>query len=140
MIVALVLALNVASFGGTDVRPKHQLTVSEAERLVRTIAKHNFPYESRVPGFEIDSCRSKVDPRFEAFHVWNNRVDMLGTIDYYEVNMLTGDVWEDIAFEEEKAPYLRRLQMKLRQRIGLSTKDYLRLRRQGPPHWLAGCI
>lgn len=131
--LAMVLALSAASAGGADNKPARRITPLEAEHLVRIVAEDNFPDEMRAPGLEIDRCKSTTDPRFEDFWVWNDRVDMLGTIDYYEVNLLTGDGWEDILFKEEREPNLRRLQMKLRRRIGLSTKDYLRLRKQGPP-------
>jgi hypothetical protein len=135
-ITSCVFALLAASLVPVIVRAANgprPLTADEARGLVLEA----LPSKSRhLPGFGLDQYQDQNSPQFYFFTA--TRAGTAGgsaVIGNYAVDSLTGDVWSATTeCEEEKAPTLRKLQAKIRLRIGLSDSDYhqLRIKRKGP--------
>lgn len=135
MIVELVsaVALRAAIAGHANHTVRWRLTVAEAERLAVATAQDENPGSEKLPGFQADGSRDTYAPDYEGFHVfWDGSDVAIGTLGQYDVNMLTGDVWNGTSCHEYSGRRLVRLQMILRKKIGLSRLDYMRLRTRGP--------
>lgn len=109
------------------------LTISEARYLVVVALDSYAPRAHRLPGFGIDYF---ADPFFWGFMnfsaTWSGVPGGGSTIDNIDVNMRTADVMEATICKPITSPRVRRLQRRLRRKIGLSAADYKKFKLIGP--------
>jgi hypothetical protein len=106
------------------------LTVDEGRELARAAMP---PLTARLPGVYLDVFKNPYYPDFYFFEItWNSTGDMSPIADHYAVDSRTGDVWKAVICRELKSPALSMRQAVLRKKIGLTPKQYRKIRRRGP--------
>ena len=110
------------------------LTQSEEEELVTAAALVDSPHALQLPKFEVDpSGPDKWYPAFDFYQALDdadpNGSAVFGT---YAVNRSTGDVWNGVMCREYKSARLKKLQSRLRKRLGLTAAGYSKLKVPGP--------
>ncbi len=110
-------------------REQH-VSVEEAKRLVLAGLPSTAKY---LPKFGLDHFPEQDSSQFYFFTAsWDNPA---GSVVYgnYAVDKVTADVWNAaVACEELCTPELRKLQAKVRLRIGLSNAAYWKVKRRCP--------
>jgi hypothetical protein len=126
-----MMAVGLASSMVYSSTPRRLVSVDEAKDLVAAA----LPLTTRhLPKFGVDG---QDDPEFPQFYflsaMWAGAPDGSAVIGHYYVDKSTGDVWSATAeCEQESTPELRKLQGKIRLRIGLSGSEYHKIKRKGP--------
>jgi hypothetical protein len=112
--------------------PPRAVSRDEAMDLVSAA----LPLETRrLPGFALDAGEGSAFPHFYTVSVTWAGPPYGGSvvIGFYFVDTSTGDVWNAVAeCEELSTPALRKLQAKVRLRIGLSDSEYRKIKKKGP--------
>ena len=131
--IAIMLAMTGETAASPIVRPL--VGVGEAEHLVMAELIHE--HRDKLPGLVISS-EPRQDPDMPSFWIisadWKG-IDDVGTgghYGYFAVDKMTGDVWLGTSCREYHSRELARAQRQLRRRLGMSSQDYKRLRRDGP--------
>ena len=107
------------------------LSPNDAKELVAAA----LPERTRqLPKFGIDVHHDPDHPSFYFLSVtWAGAPDGSAMIGNYYVDQSTGDVWNaGTDCEELATPALRKLQARIRSKMGLSDSEYHRMRRKGP--------
>jgi hypothetical protein len=135
----LPIAVMSALIGEAAASPavKPLVGVGEAEHLVMAVLIDE--HRNKLPGLVISS-EPRQDPDFPSFWIlsvdWDERVngEQYGTghFGYFAVDKMTGDVWVATSCGDYHSPELTRAQRQLRRRLGMSARDYKRLRHDGP--------
>lgn len=86
----------------------------------------------KLRNLAIDPYEDAYSPDFYYFFVWHPVPEGSGTVGQFAVDPMTGDVWNGVLCEEYTTAALSRLQISVRKQLGLSDKDYRRLKRLGP--------
>jgi hypothetical protein len=111
--------------------PPRVVSLDEAKNLVSA----TLPQRTRhLPKFAITG---RDDPRFPQFYVLSATFEGppkgSSVIGHYYVDKSTADVWDAVMeCTELSTPALRKLQAKVRLRIGLSDSEYHKIRKKGP--------
>jgi hypothetical protein len=130
LLCSAILPCSVAC-GQADAGPR-RLEIAEARQIVRAELLQDYPDAVRPPGFSIDHFKSDLRD-FVTFHVaWNGASSGGSTVDYFDVNMRTADIWMSAFCQEIKGPLVQKTQALLRRRIHLSARGYKSLRTLGP--------
>jgi len=88
---------------------------------------------TRLPGFRVELMSKSIDPTFYFFEArWANPKPASVIVGHYAVDPNTGDVWDGVVCSEFTSPLLRRLQVSIRRRLGITDDKYRVLRRKGP--------
>jgi hypothetical protein len=124
--------LCVVTYGHADAGPR-RLTIAEAERLVKVELRQDYPDAVKPPGYSINHFADPELRDFITFGVDSNATSEGGTsVNYFDVNMRTADLWEALFCREIKGPLVQKTQALLRRRIHLSVRGYKSLRTLGP--------
>lgn len=107
-----------------------KVTVHEARELAQAAMPS---LTARLPGLKFDAFENPYYPDFYFFELlWNSTGDVSPIADHYAVDSRTGDVWKAVVCSELKTPKLSMVQNALRKKIGLTPKQYRKIRRPGP--------
>ena len=83
-------------------------------------------------GFSVEQSAGARSDKFYVFEAtWDNPGGSV-VFGAYAVDRVTGDVWDAVVCREFTSEALGKIQRAIRKRIGLSDKDYARLKRLGP--------
>ena len=108
------------------------LTIKQAEALAFIAILTRNPHAERLQGFGVERSKNRDFPPFETFNfTWDNPGGEGYNLGTYDVNMNNGDVWELFCFEIRN-PTLAKTQRKLRKNLGITQKNYKKLRVRGP--------
>lgn len=109
-----------------------KLTLDEARQLAYK-AVESVESGNKLPGFGLDPYKDDYFPDFYFFEaLWDNPGPGSGVIGHYAVDPRMGDVWSAIVCRQLTSVSLRKLQRAMHKRIGLSEKQYRKLKRPGP--------
>jgi len=109
-----------------SIPPARAVTLQEAEELVRHALD---PRSPSLPGFGLDSYQDPDNPDFYFFEAdW----DHPSNIGHFAVNKKTGDVWDPFVCSRYHSRRLLQFQKHVRETIGLSEQQYLKLSKQRP--------
>jgi hypothetical protein len=109
---------------------RREVTIEEAETLVTAFFKDRG--STKLPSFGLEKYTSKYDPGFQFFQgVFDNPVGSVN-LGHYAVDLKTGDVWNGVICERATSPSVVKLQVAIRNRMGLTKEEYRKLRRLGP--------
>ena len=88
----------------------------------------------QLPKFELEGGDDPTYPQFYVFQAeWAGAPNGSMVIGHYAVDKTTADVWNAVmACEELSNPSVRKLQAKVRSRIGLSPAEYRKKKRRCP--------
>ena len=129
-VLAVAVVLSVQLSIGQSASISHTVTADEAKSLILAALPSKAKY---LPKFGLDGGIDQRSPRFYVFSAdWDNPG---GSVVYghYAVDTLTGDVWDAVmSCDELSTPALRRLQARVRSRIGLAGAKYKRIKSKGP--------
>jgi hypothetical protein len=105
------------------------LTLDEASQLVRAA----LPAATlSLPKFGLDKYVYPDYPDLYFFEAdWDNPTGSV-VWGHFAVDPKTGDVWDAIACREYKSHSLKTAQASMRTQIGLTKKEYHKIRRRGP--------
>jgi hypothetical protein len=108
-----------------------KVTVAEARQLVLASLD---PQSQRLPGLTVKGgARDSSFPDYYSFAVmWDGTSSASVMVGFFDVDPLTGDVFEGTGCGERTTPLLRALQTKIRHSWGLSDNEYRRLKKKGP--------
>jgi len=107
-----------------------KLTVDEARELAQAAMPS---LTAKLPGLNFDPFKNPYYPDFYFFELlWNSTGDISPIADHYAVDSRTGDVWKAVVCSELKSRTLSMHQIALRKKIGLTPKQYRKMRRPGP--------
>ncbi len=124
-VILLVLILCVTGRSA----PRRQITVNEAEDLVRALLKPDG--WTKLRGFVL--YQALFDAEFQGFYFihaeWGKPPVAIG---HFAVERSTGDVWDWVKCGRFNSPALAEAQQALRKRIGLSDAEYQQVRKPGP--------
>jgi hypothetical protein len=127
LFVVLVVLGPLVSPAAAQTRRK--VSLDEAHELARSALD---PVATKLPAFGFEDNPELLWQGFYMFQaIWDNP-DGSVLIDNFAVDSNTGDVWNGVVCRECKRRSLRELQRTIRKRIGLTEKDYRKLRRHGP--------
>jgi hypothetical protein len=104
------------------VKKRRDVTLEEANELMTALFRG-------ASGYALEEYEVKDYPGFQFFQAMGH--DPLGHI-HYAVDRKTGEVWSGVACENLTSPSLKKLQTAIRTRIGLTTDEFLKVRRRGP--------
>jgi hypothetical protein len=130
-LLALVLLLAAsASVSPQGVTPR-RLTFEEGRKLALAALESD---SKKLPGLDVENYSNPNFPDFYFFSVtWGTaRSERGGTVEQIAVDAITGDVWDGVVCRKITSPSLRKLQSSVRQQIGLSKSEYLKLTKKGP--------
>ncbi len=103
----------------------------EAEHLVLALLPTS---TKQLPQFGLNRYYDPDFPRFYFFSVmWAGRPGGSAVIGHYAVDSLTGDVWNAVGCFEESNASLKKLQSRVRVRMGLSQSVYGKIKSRQPP-------
>jgi hypothetical protein len=127
----IVLGATILSSVTCSASQRRIVSVEEAERLVAAALP---AATRRLPKFDV---HGGVDENFPQFYflsaTWAGQPNGSMVVGNYYVDKDRGDVWSATAeCEEISSPALRKLQAKVRLRIGLSDSEYHKIKRKGP--------
>lgn len=105
-------------------RNRRDLTLEEAYELVKAFQKGH-----GETGYGLEKYTVKEYPGFQLFQAVPDPSS--GRI-HYAVDLKTGDVWNAVICEHLTSSSLVKLQVAIRNRIGLTKDEYQKTRRQGP--------
>jgi hypothetical protein len=125
-VFSLVLCVSAAAQ-----HPGTRVSVEEAKKLVLAALPSS---AKQLPKFGLEGGR---DPDSAGFYVfmayWAGAPNGSVVIGHYAVDASTADVWNAVmACEELSTPALRKLQARVRSRIGLSDAEYRKRKRRCP--------
>lgn len=126
ILVAVTLLFGCSSAQSAE---RRIITPQEANNLMFTMLTAD--RSTRASGFNIDGAYQS-DPGFVIFYVHYGNPSGTSKVVLYAVDDATGDVWYRAICARLTSPALRRLQRRLRKRIGLTHAGYTKLRRPGP--------
>jgi hypothetical protein len=128
LVISLVLLLSARAESAAKPR---KLTLNEVRQLARTALTER---ARRLPGLDLEDHKSPNFPDFYFLIVtWGPpRSEQGGTVEQLAVDATTGDVWSGVVCREMRSPALLKLQKSIRNRIGLTERNYRRLRKKGP--------
>ncbi len=115
-------------------RPAKEITQDQARHLVLDFLKAETKF-TRLPKFGLDDYSDPYFPDFFFFEAtWDNPHQPPASVVLgdYAVDRRTGDLWYGTVCWELKSAHLKRLQQAIRKRIGITEKEYRKLRRRGP--------
>ena len=125
-----ILGLAISPCLADSARESRTVTKGEAEALIRAALPAKL---KRLPKFGVEISQDSNFPRFYSALVYGegepNGSVMVGT---YDVDRETGDVWNAVICEHLTSSSLVKLQVAIRNRIGLTKDEYQKTRRQGP--------
>ncbi len=88
---------------------------------------------TKLPKFGLEHYKNDYFPDFCFFEASADHPGPgSGVVGHYAVDRSTGDVWDGVVCRELRSPGLENLQRTVRKRIGLTEKEYRKLRRPGP--------
>jgi hypothetical protein len=114
---------------------ERQITTTETNALVQAAFDVVWPKATKLPGFgfEREVKRNPYYPRFRFFDgTWAGTPEGSVVIGFVALDPLTADVWNGTVCEELRSPQVAAIQRKIRRRIGLSDRQYRRLKAPGP--------
>jgi hypothetical protein len=127
---AIILALALSATARAA--PPRTITVNEAQDLVRALLKPDG--WTKLRGFVL--YQALFDAEFQDFFFihaeWENKPGGHAPIGHFAVERTTGDVWDWVKCGRFSSPSLTQAQQALRNRIGLSDSEYLKIRKPGP--------
>ena len=128
IILALALLASVSAIADPNWR---KVTVAEARQLVLASLDS---MSRQAPGLTVKGgSRDSSFPDYYSFAVmWAGTGRASVMVGFFDVDPLTGDVFEGTGCGERTTPLLRALQRKIRRRLGLSDNEYRRLKKKGP--------
>ena len=123
------LALAIALLPGLGRAESKSVSVQDARRLVRAA----LPALALTAGpVYIDQGHFDPDKGFYFFAASRSNPGGSGTVGYFAVHRITGDVWDGVVCQEYKTAAIARLQTSIRRKLGLTEAAYQKLKRQGP--------
>jgi hypothetical protein len=133
VLVAIIamLASGLSHAADLPVHGSGNISLDEAKSLVEAAVPAKL---KRLPKFGLDQFKDGDRPRFYFFTAeWEGLPNGSVVIGNYAVDQRTGDVWDAVtSCDELSTPVLRKLQSKIRLRIGLSAAEYHRIKSNGP--------
>jgi hypothetical protein len=106
----------------SDTNGGKELTIKDAEALVLAALSRE---TKRLPGLSLDAAPRRG--RYITFDVlWNNPGPGSVHVDFYTVDLRSGELWRSILCEHVVSRTVARLQGKLRRRLGISPADVKR--------------
>lgn len=141
ILLSIVLWLALSAFGAAcPQQQRHRassdpprVSLEEAQRLVYKALESEGAGATKLPGFGLSAYKDPYFPEFYFFEAtWDNTGEGSVVIGHYAVDPRTGDVWDAVVCEELDSPSLRKLQQATRKRLGVTQKEYHKLRRPGP--------
>ena len=111
-------------------RKRRDVTLEEADALVMAFFKDRG--STKAPGFELVKYTDPYSPEFHSFQGIFDNPGGSFNLGFYAVDRKTGDVWNGVVCERAISPSLVKLQVAIRNRIGLSKDEYRKIRRVGP--------
>jgi hypothetical protein len=109
------------------------ISVKESSELVLTMLKVDG--WTQLPGFTLESAGSRVPSGSPDYHLVNASWDNPGggnAIGHYAVDQATGEIWDWVGCVYFTSPALTKAQEAIRHRIGLSSSEYQRVRKNAP--------
>ena len=131
MLVAGIAVLSFILTYGQNREAPIKLTIDEAGELVMAAA----PLKMRaLPGFHLEYFSRSPCPEFYYFDArWKNPGTIGSSLSArYAVNSTNGDVWEPDTPMRITSPELEKAQKLARQRLGLSSSEYRKLKKKYP--------
>jgi hypothetical protein len=87
---------------------------------------------TKLRGFELDKFSDPYYPEYQFFQgIFDNPGGSVN-LGHYAVDRKTGEVWDGVICSRVASPSLVKLQVAIRNRIGLTREDYRKARRPGP--------
>jgi hypothetical protein len=125
----LMMALRVAAVA--QQQDSRLVTDVEARKLVMAALPSS---AKRLPKFGLEGGLDSHDPRFYVFMAyWAGAPNGSMVIGHYAVDTSTADVWDAVmACQELSTPALRKLQVEVHSRLGLSEAQYRKVKRRCP--------
>ena len=129
-----ILVLTAASTAACLIRPEgraRSVTILEAKRLVLLALT---PEIAGLPGLSVDPYDMPDSPDFYFLEVrWQGRPGGSAVAGHFAVDKTTGDVWDAVAeCTEISNSELRKVQLRLRASMGLTSSGYKAAKREGP--------
>ena len=128
---------SIADVSATPVDPAaysnqgpRDVTLEEAEALVTAFFRDRG--NTKLPSFGLETYVSKYDPGFQFFQGIFDNPGGSFNLGHYAVDRKTGDVWNGVVCARARSPSLVKLQVAIRNRIGLTNDEYRKIRRLGP--------
>jgi hypothetical protein len=113
-----------------SIRKRRDLTLEEADALVTAFFKDRG--STKLRGFELDKFSDPYYPEYQFFQgIFDNPGGSVN-LGHYAVDRKTGEVWDGVICSRVASPSLVKLQVAIRNRIGLTREDYRKARRPGP--------
>jgi hypothetical protein len=132
-VVASALALLTPGWTPASARDVNR---AEATELLWAAVDAHFPEAKKLPGLGFDGGESpdKWYPHFNFTQVtWAGSPEGGScVVGFIALDPKTADVWDGNVCEEIKSPRLTKLQQRIRTRMGLSEKQYRKIRASGP--------
>lgn len=127
--VVVIMVVSLVSSMVHSSNQRRKVSVDEAEKLVLEA----LPLKTRhLPKFGLERYPEEKGYYFFSA-MWAGEPNGSVIIGHYAVDPSTGDVWSATEeCKEESTPALRKLQAKVRLRIGLSDSEYHKIKRKGP--------
>ena len=112
-------------------QPTRSVSVEDAKTLVLAALPSK---TKQLPKFELGGGDDPLYPHFYVFQaLWAGAPNGSVVVGHYAVDKTTADVWNSVmACDELTTPAVRRLQAKVRSRIGLSPAEYQKKKRRCP--------
>ncbi|HEV2387042.1 MAG TPA: hypothetical protein VGS20_07260 [Candidatus Acidoferrales bacterium] len=128
--VAIVVFSVVASGVLAQAPRRRRVSAKEAEALVRAALPRKTVH---LPKFELLPSKQNDRPRFYSYSaIWEGEPHGSAVIGNYDVDSATGDVFSGtVGCYELSTPALRKLQARIRARIGLSDAEYHKVKTKG---------
>lgn len=128
-VLVLCFQLVFAGSSGASGAPR-KVSPEEAHLLVETIsASYGW---TKLPGFGLEEYTDSYFPEFYFFDAtWDNLKGSVN-LDHFAVDVLTGDVWNAVVCREYSSKKLKAVQKAIREKMGLTDKQYRHIRRRGP--------
>lgn len=129
--------LSVEDVSATPVNPstyssknRRDVTLEEADALVTAFLKDRG--YTKLPSFGLEKYTSNYYPNFQFFQGIYDNPGGSCNLGHYAVDRKTADVWNGVVCGRATSPSLRKLQVAIRNRIGLTREAYRKARRPGP--------
>jgi hypothetical protein len=132
----LLLLPRMAFCGAPSDVGARQITREEARALLNKALEGS--KMTKLPEFKLTESTSDGNSRWYLFRgTWAGAPNGSYIIGYWAVDKRTAEVWKGVICQELKFPALEDMQSDIRQKIGLSVEEYLKIRVDGPecgPH------
>lgn len=129
--IGILCAVPMGGLNGESSPEKRTVTRQEAERLAYEV--FDSWGSTKLPKFGLEISPKSIYSGFYTVEAtWENPNPGSGIIGHVVVDQRTGDVWDPFSCKFYDSSSLQRLQRQIRKKIGLSEKEYSKLKKAPP--------